>query len=277
MATATAEAAVIVKMCVVCREDCAGKPRVKDTAGRYVCKSCLQRIEDRRKAIEAAALTRVAGPDITVLDNAGLVKAVMKERSGRSGSIPVQTVAPVKQRQPPKTPIPPATRAGSGTPIHAAAATAAKPRPTVVVRPTAPQSPNPLTHPQPRPMAHSNIELKPWAIKRPARSAWLMVAAMVVLTLAGAAVAIWVSGAATMMLGALIAATVVTWVMLTFSACERSAWWGIGVFMLPPIAMTFGIGFVRDIRLRAATALVFAAWLGVAFWFIANRETLLGP
>ncbi len=274
MATATAEAAVIVKMCMVCREDCAGRPRVKDTAGRYVCKSCLLRIEERRKAIEAAALTRAAGPDITVLDNAGLVKAVMKERSGRSSAAPAPSTP---KRQPAKTPMPPSTRAGSGTPIHASPAPAAKSRPTVVTRPISPGTPNPLTRTAAaRPVAHTNIELKPWAIKRPARSAWLMVAAMATLTLIGAGLAIWLAGAAPLMLGALIAATVAVWVMLTFSACERGTWWGIGVFILPPVAMTFGIGFARDIRMRAATALVTAAWLGVAFWFIANRGVLVG-
>lgn len=273
MATATAEAAVIVKMCMVCREDCSGRPRVKDTAGRYVCKSCLLRIEERRKAIEAAALTQTARADVTVLDNAGLVKEVMNQQARRSAQPPTKP-AP---RQPAKTPIPPQTRAGSGTPIHAPAASSAqRPRPAIVARPAVPATRNPLASTVSRPLAHTNIELKPWAIKRPARSAWMTVAAMTALSLVGAGIAIWVSGAAPLMLGALIAATVAVWVMLTFAACERGTLWGIGVFMLPPVAMTFGIGFARDIRMRAATALVTAAWLGLGFWFIANRDALLG-
>jgi len=270
MATATAEA-VIVKMCVVCREDCAGKPRVKDTAGRYVCKACLLRIEERRKAIEAAALTRSARPDTTVLDNAGLVKAVMKEASSRSGSS--QASSKSRQRQPAKTPMPPQTRAGSGTPIHTNGTSTKQPK--VVTRPVTPGS-NPLTKAVARPLPATNVELKPWAMKKPARSAWMLVGIMTLLSLIGAGVAIWVPGAAPLMFGALIAATVAVWVMLTFSACERGPWWGIGVFILPPVTMTFGIGFVRDLHLRAATALVSAAWLGVAFWFIANRAVLVG-
>ncbi|MCA9289201.1 MAG: hypothetical protein KDA05_11485 [Phycisphaerales bacterium] len=43
------------KMCVVCRRDCAGRPRTKDAAGRYVCIDCVERIKVRRAA-EAAVL-----------------------------------------------------------------------------------------------------------------------------------------------------------------------------------------------------------------------------
>jgi hypothetical protein len=31
------------KICVICGQNCAGKPRVKDNAGRYYCKACHER------------------------------------------------------------------------------------------------------------------------------------------------------------------------------------------------------------------------------------------
>ena len=39
------------KICVVCGEDCSGKPRTKDAAGRYFCTPCYQRkLEEKRQA-----------------------------------------------------------------------------------------------------------------------------------------------------------------------------------------------------------------------------------
>lgn len=36
------------KICVLCREDCSYKPRIKDSHGNYYCKTCHQAAEQRR-------------------------------------------------------------------------------------------------------------------------------------------------------------------------------------------------------------------------------------
>ncbi len=53
------EAAATGKVCVICGQDCAGKPRVKDPQGRYSCKSCH---EAAMKKAAAAPATAKAAP-----------------------------------------------------------------------------------------------------------------------------------------------------------------------------------------------------------------------
>ena len=54
----------MAKICVICGEDCSGRPRIKDPKGHYYCKSCHekanQRLEGHRAADESA---RAAPPD----------------------------------------------------------------------------------------------------------------------------------------------------------------------------------------------------------------------
>jgi hypothetical protein len=47
------------KICVRCGADCAGRPRVKDAAGRYTCGACVERIKNGR-AGSASASAKIA-------------------------------------------------------------------------------------------------------------------------------------------------------------------------------------------------------------------------
>ena len=43
------------KICIFCRQDCAGRPRIKDKHGRYACQACVdERKQARRRAAAAA-------------------------------------------------------------------------------------------------------------------------------------------------------------------------------------------------------------------------------
>lgn len=42
------------KICVICGEDCAGRPRTKDPKGRYYCTPCYQRLRESRAAARRA-------------------------------------------------------------------------------------------------------------------------------------------------------------------------------------------------------------------------------
>lgn len=57
----------IEKICVICREDCGSRPRVKDAHGRYACRACLEnrsRAASSRTVSEADDGERNAGLDI---------------------------------------------------------------------------------------------------------------------------------------------------------------------------------------------------------------------
>ncbi|MCC6677224.1 MAG: zinc ribbon domain-containing protein [Phycisphaerales bacterium] len=49
------------KICIICRQDCSNRPRVKDAKGRYLCKSCEQARAKRETAPAGAAAS--PGPD----------------------------------------------------------------------------------------------------------------------------------------------------------------------------------------------------------------------
>ncbi len=50
------------KVCVICGQDCSGKPRVKDQQGRYSCKSCQEAALKKAAAAKPAAPRPVAKP-----------------------------------------------------------------------------------------------------------------------------------------------------------------------------------------------------------------------
>lgn len=49
------EAGTTSKVCVICSQDCAGKPRVKDAHGRYFCKACHEAAMKKAGSAPAAA------------------------------------------------------------------------------------------------------------------------------------------------------------------------------------------------------------------------------
>ncbi len=66
------------KVCVACGVDCAGKPRVKDARGRYMCKACHEKSGARHAGAESAA-------------------GAMVDSSGGSGSVVATAKAPGDQ------------------------------------------------------------------------------------------------------------------------------------------------------------------------------------
>jgi RNA polymerase subunit RPABC4/transcription elongation factor Spt4 len=61
--------AVAQKMCLVCKSDCSGRPRVKDERNRYVCRECLNNtgtatVEQALNAAQASAAAYDDGIDI---------------------------------------------------------------------------------------------------------------------------------------------------------------------------------------------------------------------
>ncbi len=73
------EPAASGKICVVCGQDCAGKPRVKDPQGRYSCKSCHElgfRKTTRPAAVGAGVAKAAAGAKVGA--GAGAAKPAAK-------------------------------------------------------------------------------------------------------------------------------------------------------------------------------------------------------
>ena len=50
------------KICIRCNQDCSAKPRTKDPAGRYTCKSCLEQAQLAAKNVPRIAAPRQAAP-----------------------------------------------------------------------------------------------------------------------------------------------------------------------------------------------------------------------
>jgi hypothetical protein len=49
------------KICVICRQDCSDRPRIKDPKGRYCCKSCYESARQAAEARREAAAAEPAG------------------------------------------------------------------------------------------------------------------------------------------------------------------------------------------------------------------------
>lgn len=50
------------KICLICKQDCAGKPRVRDNEGRYYCKSCLANKKQEQERNGAIAIEKTEMP-----------------------------------------------------------------------------------------------------------------------------------------------------------------------------------------------------------------------
>ncbi len=70
----------VQKICRVCGEDCAAKPRTKDPQGRYVCGPCVQRIKAKRaREREQRAAADDAAPAIGLEDAGEIDTAAIRE------------------------------------------------------------------------------------------------------------------------------------------------------------------------------------------------------
>jgi len=50
------------KVCVICKQDCSGRPHVKDKQGRYACRECIEKMQAKApKASGAAAAPAASG------------------------------------------------------------------------------------------------------------------------------------------------------------------------------------------------------------------------
>lgn len=52
------------KVCVVCQEDCAGRPRVKDKQGRYFCEPCYEEARRRMQEKQAVSTKSMETPEL---------------------------------------------------------------------------------------------------------------------------------------------------------------------------------------------------------------------
>ncbi len=52
----------MAKICVICGEDCSGRPRIKDPKGHYYCKSCHEKVNQRLEGHRAADESARAAP-----------------------------------------------------------------------------------------------------------------------------------------------------------------------------------------------------------------------
>src|SRR4051812_30432857 len=57
--TVSVSVPAVQKLCVVCGQDVAGRPRTKDQAGNYYCRACY---DEKARSREQLAASRVGGP-----------------------------------------------------------------------------------------------------------------------------------------------------------------------------------------------------------------------
>jgi hypothetical protein len=92
MVMMSADPTIAAKLCTVCGIDCAGKPRIKDQQGRYICKECFDKAKQTRQTqknppapapvAEAKAAVPAEG------DNSFLLDIGSKESTGIAGTKP---------------------------------------------------------------------------------------------------------------------------------------------------------------------------------------------
>jgi hypothetical protein len=89
----TADPTTTTKLCTVCGIDCAGKPRIKDQQGRYICKECFDKAKQTRQTQKnppapapVAAAAKASAP--TEGDNSFLLDIGSKESTGIAGTKP---------------------------------------------------------------------------------------------------------------------------------------------------------------------------------------------
>jgi uncharacterized membrane protein len=82
----------IAKPCSICGIDCAGKPRVKDPKGHYICKDCFEKAKETRKALTspppASSTPSTASAAPALDDNSFLLNLGDKNAAGMTGTKP---------------------------------------------------------------------------------------------------------------------------------------------------------------------------------------------
>lgn len=70
-----------LKICVICGEDCSGRPRIKDSKGRYYCKSCHEEALRRKQAPAEAAPPPKPKPELElpVDDGSGMMAETLEQ------------------------------------------------------------------------------------------------------------------------------------------------------------------------------------------------------
>lgn len=70
-----------LKVCVICGEDCSGRPRIKDSKGRYCCKSCHEEALPKKRAPADAAPPPKPEPELElpVDDGFGMVAEILEQ------------------------------------------------------------------------------------------------------------------------------------------------------------------------------------------------------
>lgn len=70
-----------MKVCVICGEDCSGRPRIKDSKGRYCCKSCHEEALPRKRAPADAAPPPKPEPELElpVDDGFGMMAEILEQ------------------------------------------------------------------------------------------------------------------------------------------------------------------------------------------------------
>jgi len=88
----SADPTTAAKLCTVCGIDCAGKPRIKDQQGRYICKECFDKAKQTRQT-QKSPPPAAGAPAATVAvpadgDNSFLLAMGSKESTGTAGTKP---------------------------------------------------------------------------------------------------------------------------------------------------------------------------------------------
>jgi type IV secretory pathway VirB3-like protein len=88
----SADPTTATKLCTVCGIDCAGKPRIKDQQGRYICKECFDKAKQTRQT-QKSPPPAAGAPTATVAvpadgDNSFLLAMGSKESTGTAGTKP---------------------------------------------------------------------------------------------------------------------------------------------------------------------------------------------
>lgn len=81
--------AVAAKVCVVCKQDCSKRPRIKDPQGRYTCQTCADKIEAKRQA-EAAKVpvaAQAAAKSMDAVDEPELSIDLLAEEARAQASV----------------------------------------------------------------------------------------------------------------------------------------------------------------------------------------------
>lgn len=98
--------ASVAKVCVVCKQDCSKRPRIKDPQGRYTCQACADKLAAKQPTPVATAVASSSAPS----DEPELSIDLLAEEAKAQASVATDQVIDLS----PAAPVPPSAGRGKG-------------------------------------------------------------------------------------------------------------------------------------------------------------------